>query len=331
MPGGRASLRPWRIRLGRSLALPETDALIEESRKATLRIWCCRLWCMNSWFSQRIGIPTATARRPARRVFDPGGRGLPRGRPLDRGRWYPPSVPEGTPASRSGQSRVGPATQFDTGEDCLALAHRARCHHFPTELWTTLRLGQLIGRSSASGSTRVSQPWLREQDSPPRSPGLGPERDPEAIAAWLASDWPRIKKKRGGMALHRPDRRERPADGTAGSENLGTSWRTPNWHRRVGAAGKGLDRGGRVARQPRSAGPLLRTLANGYFDSWYMAAFLEAMMKDLGGRFVVVWDGGPMHKGEPIRALVFLRRPIGWRCCRHGPRCSTRWNRFGVG
>jgi putative transposase len=45
-------------------------------------------------------------------------------------------------------------------------------------------------------------------------------------------------------------------------------------------------------------------LANGYFDSWYMAAFLEAMLKDLAGRFVVVWDGGPMHKGDPIRDLM---------------------------
>jgi transposase len=46
------------------------------------------------------------------------------------------------------------------------------------------------------------------------------------------------------------------------------------------------------------------TLANGYFDSWAMAAFLEAMLKDLPGRFVVVWDGGPMHKGGPIRDLT---------------------------
>jgi transposase len=27
------------------------------------------------------------------------------------------------------------------------------------------------------------------------------------------------------------------------------------------------------------------------------------MLHDLPGRFVVVWDGGTMHKGEPIRAL----------------------------
>ena len=51
-------------------------------------------------------------------------------------------------------------------------------------------------------------------------------------------------------------------------------------------------------------GLYFHTLPDGYFDSWYMAAFLEAMLKDLSGRFVVVWDGGPMHKGDPIRDLM---------------------------
>jgi DDE superfamily endonuclease len=51
-------------------------------------------------------------------------------------------------------------------------------------------------------------------------------------------------------------------------------------------------------------GLYFHTLPDGYFDSWHVAAFLEAMLKDLAGRFVVVWDGGPMHKGDPIRDLV---------------------------
>ena len=50
-------------------------------------------------------------------------------------------------------------------------------------------------------------------------------------------------------------------------------------------------------------GLYFHTLADGYFDNWYVTAFLEAMLRDLPGRFVVVWDGGPMHKGEPIRRL----------------------------
>ena len=50
-------------------------------------------------------------------------------------------------------------------------------------------------------------------------------------------------------------------------------------------------------------GLYFHTLADGYFDNWYVTAFLEAMLHDLPGRFVVVWDGGTMHKGDPIRAL----------------------------
>jgi hypothetical protein len=47
-----------------------------------------------------------------------------------------------------------------------------------------------------------------------------------------------------------------------------------------------------------------QTLPGGYFDSWHVAAFLEAMLGELPGRFVVAWDGGPMHKGDPIRDLI---------------------------
>jgi hypothetical protein len=51
-------------------------------------------------------------------------------------------------------------------------------------------------------------------------------------------------------------------------------------------------------------GLYFRTLPNGYFENWSVAAFLEAMMGELAGRFVVVWDGGTMHKGDPIRQLT---------------------------
>ena len=44
-----------------------------------------------------------------------------------------------------------------------------------------------------------------------------------------------------------------------------------------------------------------RTLVNGYFDTWYSALFLEALLKELTGPVIVVWDGGSMHKGGPLR------------------------------
>ncbi len=51
-------------------------------------------------------------------------------------------------------------------------------------------------------------------------------------------------------------------------------------------------------------GLYFRTLPNGSFDNWYGAAFLEAMLREVAGRFVVVWDGGTMHRGDPIRQLT---------------------------
>jgi transposase len=53
-----------------------------------------------------------------------------------------------------------------------------------------------------------------------------------------------------------------------------------------------------------------RTLVNDYFDPWYSTAFLEALLGELAGRVVVIWDRGDMHQGDPIRQLqdVFADR-----------------------
>lgn len=53
-------------------------------------------------------------------------------------------------------------------------------------------------------------------------------------------------------------------------------------------------------------GLFARTLVNGYFDNWTSAAFLEALLKELPGRVTVIWDGGSMHKGDPIDQLQGL-------------------------
>lgn len=44
-----------------------------------------------------------------------------------------------------------------------------------------------------------------------------------------------------------------------------------------------------------------QTLPNDFFNPWYVAAFLEALLVTVPGRVLVVWDGGSMHKGDPIR------------------------------
>ena len=46
------------------------------------------------------------------------------------------------------------------------------------------------------------------------------------------------------------------------------------------------------------------TLIDGYFDNEAVAEFLEGALQGLSEPVIVIWDGGPMHKGHPITALV---------------------------
>ena len=70
-------------------------------------------------------------------------------------------------------------------------------HGFDTDLWTASRLGELIREEfGVRLNSRYLGAWLRDRGFTPQKPQRIPrERDPKAIAAWLESDWPRIKKK----------------------------------------------------------------------------------------------------------------------------------------
>jgi transposase len=69
---------------------------------------------------------------------------------------------------------------------------------FATELWTCRRLTQLIQEEWGIRFNPEYLPrWLRARGFTPQKPQRVPrERNPEVIAAWLATEWPRIKKKR---------------------------------------------------------------------------------------------------------------------------------------
>jgi transposase len=88
------------------------------------------------------------------------------------------------------------------------LTESPRHHGFETELWTAARLGQLIREEfGVALNTRYLSVWLRDRGFSPQKPQRVPrQRDPEAIAAWLKSDWPRIKKSATSGGSHRPDR-----------------------------------------------------------------------------------------------------------------------------
>jgi transposase len=79
-------------------------------------------------------------------------------------------------------------------------------HGFDTELWTARRLSRLIQDEFGTRlNARYLGAWMRDRGFSPQKPRRVPrQRDPEAIAAWLESDWPRIKKRRDGSRLTSP-------------------------------------------------------------------------------------------------------------------------------
>ena len=68
---------------------------------------------------------------------------------------------------------------------------------FETELWTCRRLAQLIAEEwDVCMNVRYLADWLRDRGFTPQKPQRIPrEHEEEAIARWLAVDWPRLKKK----------------------------------------------------------------------------------------------------------------------------------------
>jgi putative transposase len=47
-----------------------------------------------------------------------------------------------------------------------------------------------------------------------------------------------------------------------------------------------------------------RSLVDGYFNSVAVAGFLDGLVARTSKPLTVVWDGGTMHRGEPIRELL---------------------------
>lgn len=86
------------------------------------------------------------------------------------------------------------------------LADKPTEHGFPADLWTGPRLAHLIRQEfRVDLKPKYLTAWLRDRGFTPQKPHRVPrERDPEAIAAWLASDWPRIRRRPGGKAPTSP-------------------------------------------------------------------------------------------------------------------------------
>jgi transposase len=180
-------------------------------------------------------------------------------------------------------------------------------HGFATDLWSAARLGQLIEEVfGARFNSDYLGAWLRQRGYTPQKPRRVPrERDDEAVARWLAEDWPRIKQeaRRRGAGLFFLDE-----SGLLMAPLLRRSWalrgHPPESRHKAGHREKVSVAAGLWLSPGRDRLQLsYQTLVNGYFTNVEVAALMGAVLEALGP-LVVVWDGGSMHKGGPIRELV---------------------------
>jgi transposase len=61
--------------------------------------------------------------------------------------------------------------------------------------------------------------------------------------------------------------------------------------------------------QRNRLGLIYQTLVNGYFNNEQVAGFLESVAREIPDRIVVLWDGGTMHEGDPIRNEIERLQP----------------------
>ena len=53
-----------------------------------------------------------------------------------------------------------------------------------------------------------------------------------------------------------------------------------------------------------------RSYPRQYINNYKAADFLRALLGQVRGKIIIVWDGGNMHKGDPIRAVLRRTRRV---------------------
>jgi transposase len=86
--------------------------------------------------------------------------------------------------------------------------------------------------------------------------------------------------------------------------------RVPGGHREKVSAIAGISLSPRAHR----LGLYFETYPDRHITSVQTAAFLRGLLRHLRGRVIIVWDNGPMHKGEPIRRVLadYPRLAVEW-------------------
>src|ERR1019366_4081350 len=185
-------------------------------------------------------------------------------------------------------------------------------HGFLTECWTAPRLVQLIAQHfDIKIHPHSLNRWLNARGFSPQKPQcFAQDRDPDAIAHWLQFDWPRIQRlarqrdasivflDESGLLLMPLLRRSQAPKGYPPIVKVRMQHRQ---HVSVAAALWG-------SADWQEVGMFSRALLNGYFNNQRIAIFLHQLLRRVPGKVILVWNGGSMHKGEPIRWVQQMYR-----------------------
>src|SRR3954469_13643807 len=227
-------------------------------------------------------------------------------------RWAATSRQQGA-AGLAAQPGPGPGRppKLTTTQEKIALRWLSDLpteHGFPTELWSAPRLAQLVEQEfGVHFHPDYLGAWLRQRGYTPQKPRRVPrEQDDEAIAQWLAEDWPRIKQKarRRGACLLLMDE-----SGLLMAPLLRRSWalrgETPEQEQKAGHREKVSVAAALWLPPARDQLHLAyQTLVNGYFSNVEVAEFLRCAVEGLPAPVIAIWDCGTMHKGPPIREVL---------------------------
>ena len=224
-------------------------------------------------------------------------------------RWVAAYRQEGGPGLSARPAPGRPPKLTSTQEKIVRrwLADKPTEHGFATDLWTGPRLAALIRQEfGIQLHPWYLSTWLRARGFTPQKPRRVPhQRDPE-VDRRVAPD---------PVAAHQKKARRQGAhialideSGVMMAPLVRRTWaprgQTPELDQCGGRQKVSVAAALWLSPRRDRLGLYFQTLPDGYFDNWYVAAFLEAMLRELAGRFVVVWDGGTMHRGDPIRQLM---------------------------
>jgi len=180
-------------------------------------------------------------------------------------------------------------------------------HGFSTELWTGKRVAQVIEEEFGVHFSRWYIPrWLHARRYSCQKPQRVPrQRDMQQITAWLEHDWPRIKRKarreNAGIALI-------DESGVLMAPLVRRTWaprgQTPQLSQDSRRQKVSIAAALWMPPSRKRLGLFYKTLVNAYFNNTQVAVFVDDFLTARRGRWIVLWDGGTMHKGDPIGELL---------------------------